>query len=119
MGLLASCCAQTGIIATYSCSAAVRAAMMAVGLKIGSTTPVGRRSPGTIASFTATDLPISLQEQEHLQTRAAIPYRDPKLCDPTTVILHRRKLEQQESLLEPTSHWKKRWLTRFPTSVVS
>ncbi|MGB3207041.1 MAG: MnmC family methyltransferase [Crinalium sp.] len=114
MGLLASCCAPTGIIATYSCSAAVRAAMMAVGLNISSSAPVGRRSPGTIASFTATEKPISLQEQEHLQTRAAIPYRDPKLDDTATVILHRRKIEQLASLLEPTSHWKKRWLARFP-----
>ena len=119
MGLLANCCAQTGTIATYSCSAAVRTAMMEVGLNIFSSAPIGRRSPGTIASFTATDLPISLQEQEHLQTRAAIPYRDPELCDPATVILHRRKIEQQVSLLEPTSHWKKRWLTRFSMSEVS
>ncbi len=115
MGLLASCCAQTGIIATYSCSAAVRAAMMEVGLHISSSAPVGRRSPGTIASLTEEEKPISLQEQEHLQTRAAIPYRDPDLADPATVILHRRKIEQQASLLEPTSHWKKRWLTTLPT----
>lgn len=99
-----------GKLATYSCSAAVRSALLAAGLKIGATTPVGRRSPGTIASFSATDLPpLSLQEQEHLQTRAAIPYRDPNLCDEANIILHRRHLEQQTSSLEPTSHWKKRW----------
>ncbi|MGA9380167.1 MAG: MnmC family methyltransferase [Phormidium sp.] len=100
-----------GKLATYSCAAAVRTALLAAKLKIGATTPVGRKSPGTIASFSPTDLPpLSQQEQEHLQTRAAIPYRDPNLSDRANVILHRRHLEQQTSSLEPTSHWKKRWL---------
>ncbi|OKH39693.1 hypothetical protein NIES2119_05395 [[Phormidium ambiguum] IAM M-71] len=110
-GKLANHLALDGKLATYSCSAAVRSALLAVGLNIGSTTPVGRRSPGTIASFNPKDLPpLSLQEKEHLQTRAAVPYRDPNLSDRPEVILHRRHLEQQTSLLEPTSHWKKRWL---------
>jgi len=101
-----------GSLATYSCSAAVRSALLAAGLKIGATAPVGRRSPGTIASFTDQDLPpLSLQEQEHLQTRAAIPYRDPNLSDSREIIWQRRQLEQQTSSLEPTSHWKKRWLS--------
>lgn len=100
-----------GKLATYSCSAAVRSALLAAKLKIGATTPVGRKSPGTIASFSPADLPpLSQQEQEHLQTRAAIPYRDPNLSDRAKVILHRRHLEQQTCSLEPTSHWKKRWL---------
>lgn len=98
-----------GSLATYSCSAAVRTALIAAGLKIGSTPPVGRRSPGTVASTNSLP-PLSQQEQEHLQTRAAIPYRDPNLSDPPEVILQRRTIEQEASTLEPTSHWKKRWL---------
>ncbi|HEY9739421.1 MAG TPA: MnmC family methyltransferase [Coleofasciculaceae cyanobacterium] len=109
---VASCCATDGRLATYSCAASVRSALIAAGLKIGPTLQVGGRQPGTVASFTATDLPIlSERSQEHLQTRAAVPYRDPQLCDPAHVILQRRQIEQQASSLEPSSHWHKRWLT--------
>ncbi len=111
LGLVARCLKPEGKLATYSCSAAVRTALMTAGLYIGSTAPVGRRSPGTVASFTLSDLPpLSQQEQEHLRTRAAIPYRDQNLCDPAQIILLRRKIEQETSSLEPTAHWKKRWL---------
>jgi len=107
---VANCLEPMGRLATYSCAASVRTALMAAGLQIGATPPVGRRSPGTIASYPASSLPaLSSQEQEHLQTRAAIPYRDPHLCDSAASILERRQMEQQVSLLEPTSHWKKRW----------
>lgn len=107
---VAKCCAADGIIATYSCAAAVRAAMLAVGLSIGDSSPVGRKSPGTIASFNANLLqPLSTQELEHLQTRAAIPYRDPNLSDSIAEIISRRELEQQNCGLETTSQWKKRW----------
>ena len=108
---VSQCLHLNGRIATYSCAAAVRTALMATGLKIGSTLPVGRRSPGTIASWVANDLPVlSRQEQDHLLTRAAIPYRDPHMCDTAAVILHRRQEEQRASLLEPTSNWRKRAL---------
>jgi tRNA U34 5-methylaminomethyl-2-thiouridine-forming methyltransferase MnmC len=108
--LLASCCATTGRLATYSCAAAVRSALIASGLKIGPTLQVGGRQPGTVASFMTTDLPaLSVRSQEHLQTRAAVPYRDPQLCDSVQVILHRRRIEQETSSLEPTSRWHKRW----------
>lgn len=107
---LASCCATTGRIATYSCAASVRSGLIAAGLKIGPTIQVGGRQPGTVASFTDTGLlPLSRRSQEHLQTRAAVPYRDPHLCDWAEVILHRRRIEQQASSLEPTSRWHKRW----------
>jgi len=108
---VAKCLYRDGTLATYSCAAAVRTALMAAGLQIGSTPPVGRRSPGTVASWVGTDLPaLSPPEQEHLLTRAAIPYRDPHLGDEKSVILQRRIGEQQASSLEPTSHWRKRTL---------
>lgn len=107
-----SCLKPSGYLATYSCAAAVRSALIAGGLYVGSTVPIGRKSPGTIASFFEENVPpLSLQEREHLQTRAAIPYRDPYLSDSSEVILQRRRQEQQISLLEPTSRWKKRWLS--------
>lgn len=109
--LVAKCLKPDGRLATYSCSAAVRSALLTAGLHINSTPPVGRRSPGTVASRTPLNLnPLTPQEQEHLQTRAAVPYRDPNLFDSAKVILDRRRIEQESSVLEPTSHWKKRWL---------
>ena len=110
---LASCCSTTGKIATYSCAAAVRRALLVSGLQISENLQVGNRQPGTVASFSAADLePLSRRSQEHLQTRAAVPYRDPQLSDPAPVILHRRRLEQAASSLEPTSQWKKRWVKK-------
>lgn len=121
---LTLCLQNDGILATYSCAAAVRTALLTAGLQIGSTPPVGRRSPGTVAAYkekTATrkvtdtesaslrTFSLSQAEKEHLLTRAAIPYRDPQLKDSAEAILKRRQLEQQASSLEPTSRWRKRW----------
>lgn len=107
---LASCCAQEGKIATYSCAAAVRSALMAAGFKIGRTAQVGGRLPGTVGSFNDSDLlPLSKRSQEHLQTRAAVPYHDPQLNYSKETILQQRKIEQQASSLEPSSRWQKRW----------
>jgi tRNA U34 5-methylaminomethyl-2-thiouridine-forming methyltransferase MnmC len=109
LGYVALCMHSSGILATYSCAASVRAALQIAGLKIGSTSPVGRRSPGTVASWNDSVLPaLSQQEQEHLHTRAAIPYRDPQLSDAAEIICQRRVQEQQTSPLEPTSRWRKR-----------
>ncbi|WP_197530138.1 hypothetical protein [Gloeobacter violaceus] len=47
-----------------------------------------------------------------LQTRAAIPYRDPTLTDDAPTLYRRRREEQQCSNLAPSSHWKKRWTGR-------
>jgi len=111
---LSLCLHEDGLVATYSCAAAVRTALLAAGLVIGSTPPVGRRSPGTLAGHakggreTLQQFPLSQPETEHLLTRAAIPYRDPELKNPAEVIVMRRQQEQQASLLEPTSHWRKR-----------
>jgi tRNA U34 5-methylaminomethyl-2-thiouridine-forming methyltransferase MnmC len=109
---VAKCCAMDGMIATYSCAAAVRTAMIQAGLSIADSIPVGRKAPGTIASFNPAQLPpLSQQELEHLQTRAAIPYRDPSLTDSMAQIVIRRELEQDDCGLETTSQWKKRWRT--------
>ncbi|MBD2296971.1 hypothetical protein H6G06_26720 [Anabaena sphaerica FACHB-251] len=116
IGQVALCLHQDGLLATYSCASAVRTALLAAGLVIGSTTPVGRRTPGTIAAYPQdgendiTDIyPLSEAETEHLQTRAAVPYRDPELRDAAEVIIKRRQKEQQVSVLEPSSRWRKRW----------
>ncbi len=115
---LSLCLHPDGLLATYSCAAAVRTALLSAGLVIGSTPPVGRRSPGTVATHSKNAeskdhsplTTLSEVEKEHLLTRAAIPYRDPQLSDSTEVIVRRRQQEQQTSCLEPASHWRKRWL---------
>lgn len=98
-----------GYLATYSCAAAVRTALLQSGLQLGSTPGVGRKSPGTVAGYGATGLPLSMQEREHLQTRAAIPYRDPTLSATADEIRQRRQQEQALCSLEPTSQWRRRW----------
>lgn len=110
---LAQCLKPKGRLATYSCAASIRTALRVAGFQVGSTPPCGRRSPGTVASLDNTNLPpLSPQEQEHLGTRAAIPYHDPGLAASRDRILQQRQQQQQESPLEPTSHWKKRWQDR-------
>jgi tRNA U34 5-methylaminomethyl-2-thiouridine-forming methyltransferase MnmC len=109
--LLSQCLASQGRLATYSASAAVRTALLIAGLNIGSITGAGRKSPGTIATFGYKKLPdLSLMEQEHLQTRAAIPYRDRTLQESPLEIISQRQQEQQKSDREPTSQWRKRWM---------
>jgi len=108
--LVASCLKPSGRLATYSCSAAVRTALALAGLKYGSTPGMGRKSPGTVANFDDRELtPLSLQEQEHLHTRAATPYQDPALSYSSQEIKLKREQQQLSSGLESTSQWKKRW----------
>ncbi|MBF2055893.1 MAG: hypothetical protein IGQ45_01455 [Cyanobacterium sp. T60_A2020_053] len=107
-GLLSKCLANDGIIATYSCAAAVRKAMQLNGLNIASNEAVGGRAPGTIASFYPLP-PLSLKELEQLETKASVPYRDTDLRGRAPSILKQRENEQKNSSLESTGKWKKRW----------
>lgn len=113
MQAIANCLKPDGYLVTYSCAAAARVAMIAAGLHVASTAPVGRRSPGTIAAFPQMAMlalpPLSIAEQELLQTRAAIPYRDLDLIDDRSTILLRRQQEQQLSQLESGSSWRRRY----------
>jgi len=115
---VARCLAPQGRLATYSCAAAVRTALGLAGLAIGPTLARGRRWPGTLAQWQPQGLaPLSPQEQEHLLTRAAVPYRDPSLGDSADRIRQRRQQEQTLSGLTPTSIWRKRWLTPCPPQI--
>jgi tRNA U34 5-methylaminomethyl-2-thiouridine-forming methyltransferase MnmC len=111
IGAIAGCLAPAGRLATYSCAPAVRAAMQLAGLTVGPSEPFGRRWPGTIAAIAPEPPldPLDPREQEHLRTRAAVPYRDPTLADSAAMILERRDRDQAASPLEPTSRWKRRW----------
>ena len=108
---LAQCLSPTGKLATYSSSAAVRTALISTGLNISSIMGAGRKSPGTLGSFEYKKVhSLSPMEQEHLKTRAAVPYRDPTLCQTSVEIIQNRQQEQQKSNLESSSQWRKRWL---------
>jgi len=111
ISLLAKCLKEDALLATYSCAASVRSALMEAGLNIGAGPNVGRRSPGTVAGHKKYGYrSLSQQEKEHLLTKAAIAYRDPNLQGTKEEIEQRRLQEQQNSLLEPSSAWKKRWM---------
>jgi tRNA U34 5-methylaminomethyl-2-thiouridine-forming methyltransferase MnmC len=113
LGLVSQCLSSLGYLATYSAAAAVRQALQWSGLTIGSTPAVGRKSPGTLARWLPDDLPVlSPAEQAHLQTKAAIPYRDPTLKATATQILANRHREQTESPLMSTSQWRRVWYSQ-------
>ena len=110
LALVAACCAADGLLATYSCAAAVRTALVAAGLAVADMPAVGRKAPGTVASWNPQLIPeLSIIAQEHLLTKAAVPYRDPQLQDPIAQIIVRREMEQVDCLLKSTAQWKKRW----------
>ena len=89
--------------------------MQAAGLHIGTIPPDTSHLPqkwsqGTVGNLGESPLhPLSQLEQEHLQTRAAVPYRDPDLRDSAIAILERHQQEQQRCTLESTSSWRRRW----------
>lgn len=104
-----------GELVTYSCAAAVRSALKLAGLSVGSIQAGGRQWPGTLARYSPIGLPaLSQQEQEHLQTRAAVPYRDPTLHSTAEAIMTRRSQEQATSSLAPTGPWRRRWAAAKP-----
>lgn len=113
--LVANCLASTGKLSTYSRSASVRKALLEAGLCIG-TIPLKEQrfshewAQGTVAAWSSEGLhPLSQMEQEHLHTRAAIPYRDRTLQDSAAEILARHEQEQRSTPLESTSSWRRRW----------
>ena len=120
LSLVAQCLSpQGGELVTYSCAAAVRSALMHAGLSISSLQTAARKWPGTMArpsarcnstsNCTAGLSALSQQETEHLQTKAAVPYRDPTLQATAEEILSHREKEQQLSNLLPTGPWRSRW----------
>ncbi len=113
-----------GRITTYCRAAAVRSSLRRAGLDLKSLTPnnpedIKEWSNGTLAiniesidPLTKKDSnwqPLSLMEEEHLLTCAAVPYRDLTGQDTKKQILKRRQEEQQNCKMESTTAWKKRW----------
>ena len=111
-----------GYLITYSSSAAVRKTLRNLGLEIFSIkTSFNDRtfwSQGTvaIAKFDKNKLKpnfnfenLSVMEEEHLLTKASIPYRDNDLNSSKDDIIKRRLDEQLYSNLLSTKKWRKKW----------
>ena len=52
---------------------------------------------------------LSLMEEEHLLTKASIPYRDTNLSSNTKEIIQKRFQEQLFSNLKTTKKWRDKW----------
>jgi tRNA U34 5-methylaminomethyl-2-thiouridine-forming methyltransferase MnmC len=126
LGGLAKRLAPGGRLLTYCRAAAVRGSLRRAGLTLRSLHPAARQriewSSGTLAVMPQAAAPLasegpgwtalSAMEEEHLCTRASVPYRDPQGDDKAEIIQQRRELEQQSCGLESTSAWQRRWLMK-------
>ena len=111
-----------GYLITYSSSAAVRKTLRNLGLEIFTIKPSFNNrtfwSQGTVAisKFDETKLipnsnfkKLSLMEEEHLLTKASIPYRDQDLNSSKDDIIKKRLDEQLFSNLLSTKKWREKW----------
>ncbi len=111
-----------GYLITYSSSAAVRKTLRNLGLEIFTIKPSFKNRPfwsqGTVAisKFDKNKLKpnfnfekLSLMEEEHLLTKASIPYRDQDLNSSKDDIIRRRLDEQLFSNLLSTNKWREKW----------
>ncbi len=111
-----------GYLITYSSSAAVRKTLRNLGLEIFTIKPSFKNrtfwSQGTVAisKFDKNKLKpnfnfekLSLMEEEHLLTKASIPYRDQNLNSSKEDIIKRRLDEQLFSNLLSTKIWREKW----------
>ena len=111
-----------GYLITYSSSAAVRKTLRNLGLEIFTIKPKFNDSSfwsqGTVAisEFDKNKLKtnfnfekLSLMEEEHLLTKASIPYRDQDLNSSKDDIIRRRLDEQLLSNLLSTNKWREKW----------
>ena len=107
-----------GYLITYSSSAAVRMTLRNLGLEIFSINSKKYWSSGTVAvsKFDKNKFQeniyfnkLSLMEEEHLLTKASIPYRDANLNSKKEDIFRKRLKEQSISNLHPTKKWRDKW----------
>ena len=130
LGALASRLAPGGRLLTYCRAAAVRSSLRRAGLRLRTLRPATRHrlewSSGTLAVKPHSTDPLAMEgpgwtvlspmEEEHLNTRASVPYRDPESVDEPGMIHQRREREQQSCGLESTSAWQRRWLMKKPSA---
>ena len=88
---------DTGIIATYTSSAPVRAAFIDAGFYIGQGPIFGRKQGGTLASPSQEMLDLSLPKNDEIRialSDVGIPFRDPGLNNSSEYILDKRTEER-------------------------
>ena len=121
---LANLLVPGGRLLTYCRAAAVRNSLRHAGLELRSLLP----KPGDGKAWSSGTLALrpndnnqrspeqgpgwcglSLMEEEHLQTRAGVPYRDPSGTDAAALILKRRQQEQALADYPSTSAWQRKW----------
>ena len=121
---LASLLAPGGRLLTYCRAAAVRNSLRHSGLELRSLLPKAGEGAGW-SSGTLALCPdggdqllsemgpgwrgLSVMEEEHLQTRAGVPYRDLSGTDAAALIMKRRQHEQALSDRPSTSAWQRKW----------
>ena len=111
-----------GYLITYSSSAAVRKSLRCLGLEIFTIKPSFNDgsfwSQGTVAivKFNKNKFKsnfniekLSIMEEEHLLTKASIPYRDQNLKTSKEDIIKKRLDEQKLSNLLPSKKWREKW----------
>ena len=111
-----------GYLITYSSSAAVRKTLRNFGLEIFTIKPRFNKrtiwSQGTVAiskldknklKSNSNIAKLSLMEEEHLLTKASIPYRDKDLNSSKDDIIKNRLDEQLLSNLLSTNKWREKW----------
>ena len=107
-----------GYLITYTSAAAVRKSLQNLGFNLFNIKPTLSKkkiwSNGTLATFNNQQnnpfiTKLSEMENEHLKTKASIPYRDPTGAMLSKEILEIRKKEQQFSNLLDTNSWRKKW----------
>ena len=122
---LADLLAPGGRLLTYCRAAAVRSSLRHAGLELRSLLPKPGEgagwSSGTMALRPSNDddrhFPeigagwrcLSVMEEEHLLTRAGVPYRDTSGTDTAALILKRRQQEQALGHRPSTSSWQRKW----------
>jgi len=98
-----------GTLTTYTSSAAVRSGMIEAGFFVGRTTPVGRKSSGTIAykNNKLIRTPPDKVEKGLLETNAGIPYYDPgfKFTD-EQIIINREELLKKSGRMSTSQYLK-------------
>ena len=113
-----------GRLLTYCRAASIRNSFLHAGLELRSLLPKPGQgsdwSSGTMACRRDQNeaLPeiapgwsaLSTMEQEHLETQAGVPYRDPSGTDDSALILRRRQQEQVISNRPSTSAWQRKWM---------
>ncbi len=103
-----------GNITTYSNAAPVRTGLIEAGFFIGQTTPVGKKTPGTIAYKNPGLVKNELSEKEKgiLETKAGIPYRDKNLNSTINEVLSNREFEKHKSNRISSSKFLKKYFNK-------